>query len=79
MRLEELRAALGRAPFEPFRIRLSSGDSYDVRHPEFASLTRHCIYVGIPTEDEVPERTIRCDLMHVVALEPIDGTPQDAH
>ena len=78
MRLEELKTALRQAPFEPLRIHLNNGESYDVRHPEFAFLTRHSIYVGVPTEDEIPERTIKCDLLHVVAIEPIDGAPRKA-
>lgn len=74
MRLDEIRAALRRVPFEPFRIHLTSGQAYDVRHPEFAAVTRHSVYVGLPmTDEEVPDRMVQCDLVHVVALEPIDG------
>ncbi len=74
MRVEEIRAGLRKVPFEPFRIHLSNGQAYDVRHPEFAALTRHSVYVGLPTTaEEVPDRMVQCDLVHVVALEPIDG------
>ena len=75
MRFNELQIALRTQPFEPSRVHLSSGQSYEVRHPEFASLTRHSLYVGVPQlDDEVPDRAIKCDLLHVVAIEPIDGT-----
>jgi len=49
--------------------------SYDIFHPEFAGLTRSSVYVGVPSpSDEIPERMIQCDLLHVVAIEPIsDG------
>ena len=74
MRLTEVQDALARQPFEPFRVHLSSGQSYEVRHPEFASLTRTSLFVGVSSgEDDVPDRMVQCDLLHVVALEPVDG------
>ena len=75
MRQQEVRDALRKEPFQPFRIYLSNGHSYDVRDPEFATLTRGSIFVGLPSgKDEVADRVIECDLLHVVALEPIDGS-----
>ena len=74
MRLQEVQNALKKQPFEPFRIHLSDGQALDVRHPEFAALTRHSIFVGAPTDgDDVPERMVQCDLLHVTTIEPIDG------
>ena len=74
MRMQELQGTLKETPFEPFRIRLSDGQSYEVRHPEFAGLTRHSLYVGVsPDEDDAPERMVQCDLLHVVTIEPING------
>lgn len=74
MRMHELREKLRQAPFEPFRIHLSDGRSFEVRHPEFAALTRHCVFVGdFPGNEEGPELLIQCDLMHVVSIEPING------
>lgn len=70
----EVREALRKQPFEPFRIRLSSGQSYEVRHPEFAMVTRTSVFVGIPEgRREFPPRAIQCSLLHVAALEPING------
>ena len=74
MRQQEVRDALRKEPFQPFRIHLSNGHSYDVRHPEFAALTRRSVFVGLPSgKDEVADRMIECDLLHVVTIEPIDG------
>ena len=59
-------------PFQPFRIVMSSGQSYDVRHPEMAMLTRTDIIVGIDeTRDEVPSRFKICSLLHVTSVEPL--------
>lgn len=74
MRIDELRETLAKAPFQPFRIHLTDGRSFDIRHREFAGLTRHSIFVGEPSgDDEVPDRMIQCDLLHVVSIEPING------
>ncbi len=74
MRQHELRDALRKEQFQAFRIHLSDGYAYDVRHPEFAALARRSVFVGLSSgKDDVPDRMIECDLLHVVALEPIDG------
>lgn len=79
MRLQEVQEALRREPFQPFRIHLTTGKTFDIRHPEFAAVTRSSMFVGKSSgDDEVPDRMIQCDLLHVVALEPINGQPKPA-
>ena len=74
MRWNELQIAMRKQPFEPFRIQLSNGDSYVVRHPEFAALSRTSLVVGVPSKkDGVPDRFVQMDLLHVVSIEPING------
>jgi hypothetical protein len=70
MSADALKSALGRKPFEPFRIIMSSGDSYEVRHPEFAWLVRGGLYVGLPPENgDLPERAVFCSMVHITAAE----------
>jgi hypothetical protein len=74
MRFQEIQDALRKQPFEPFRIQLSNGQAHEVRHPEFAALLRNSILVGVPSgKDGVPDRFVQCDLLHVVAIEPVNG------
>ncbi len=74
MRMQDLQEALRKQPFEPFRIQLSNGQSHSVRHPESAGLTRSSVFVGLTSDDdEVPDRMVQCDLLQVVAVEPING------
>ena len=40
MNAEAIRDLLKRQPFRPFVIHLSNGETYEVRHPEFAMPTR---------------------------------------
>jgi hypothetical protein len=67
-------------PFEPFRVRLSSGDSYEVRHPEMALLLRNGIYVALPDDgtnqhgdEKLPDRAVWCSLLYLAAIEPVSS------
>jgi hypothetical protein len=72
MRAKELKERLQRQPFEPFRVVLSNGESYEVRHPEMALLLRGGIYVAVPdAKGELPEVAAWCSLLHVAAIEPV--------
>src|SRR5439155_1447261 len=72
-------------PFEPFRIHLTDGTRYDVRHPVLVLVGERFIVVGLPRSDAsapLIERYETAALMHIVRLEPIDlpasppgGTP----
>ncbi len=58
----------------PFRLVMSSGQSYDVRHPEMAMLTRTDMLVGVGDTDEgVPAEFRICSLLHVATVEPISA------
>jgi hypothetical protein len=71
MTVNVLRDALGRRPFEPFRIVLSSGDFYEVRHPENALLLRGGIYVAQHDNGDLPERAVYFSLSHIAAVETV--------
>ena len=67
-----LKEQLQRRPFEPFRVCLSNGERYDVRHPEMALLVRGGLYVAVPdASGEPPEVPVWCSLLHFAAVEPL--------
>ena len=52
---------------------MSSGKTYDVRHPEMAMLTRTDLLVGIDIADDgIPAEFDFCSLLHVTAIEPLN-------
>jgi hypothetical protein len=71
MTVRTFRDLLTKRPFEPFRIVMSSGEKYDVRHPEMAMLTRTDLLVGIDVKNDVPAHFKICSLLHVTAIEPL--------
>jgi len=75
MRASELLVHLRRAPFQPLRIHLSDGSSYDVFHPEWMGVSTTVVFIAQPPEaDGVPERAVYCDPVHITGVEPFtDG------
>jgi len=74
MRFNELFTVLHKSPFKPFRIQLTNGQSYVIGHPDFAWLKRTSILIGLSSgDDDVPDEHTECDLLHVVAIEPINS------
>ena len=75
MTVQTFQKLLSKRPFQPFRLVMSSGRTYEVRHPEMAFLTRSDILVGVDaTDDGVPADFRICSLLHVAAIEPIPAS-----
>ena len=72
---EELRETLRRQPFEPFRIVLTDGAGYDVRHPDLLWVGQRTAFVGLTGEPGQTffERSVKVDLLHITRIEPLDG------
>ncbi len=76
MTTDDLYAKLEKRPFEPFRIQVSDGIFYGVRHPELVMVGLGAIIVGVPAAGKkkpVYERVETISLGHVVKLLPVDG------
>ncbi|HEY2158651.1 MAG TPA: hypothetical protein VGH33_23675 [Isosphaeraceae bacterium] len=79
MTLQTFRELLHGQPFKPFRLVMSSGQTYEVRHPEMALLTRTDLLVGIDDPgDGVPAEFKICSLLHVTAVEPLNTPAVDS-
>ena len=75
MTVQTFRDLLATRPFRPFRLVMSSGQTYEVRHPEMALLTRSDILVGTGDTDEGVAAEFKiCSLLHVTAVEPLSPT-----
>lgn len=73
MTVQTFRELLTQRPFKPFRLVMSSGQTYEVRHPEMAWLTRTDLLVGVnESEEGVPAEFRICSLLHVATVEPLN-------
>ena len=73
MRPEDIREFLQHKPFQPFRVTLTDGRTYEVRHPELAMVGRSGVAIGVPaTGDTRPiyDRLVTVSLLHIMQVEP---------
>jgi hypothetical protein len=72
---EDLTQHLLATPFQPFRVVLTDGQSYDVKHPDFVLTTRRTAVIGVKKSDEQPffDRYHVVSLLHIVRLEPVEA------
>jgi hypothetical protein len=73
---EELASAVRRRPFVPFRLTLTEGSTYEVRHPELCMAGRRSAVLGLTAPDASDllfDSSVTIDLLHIVKLEPLDA------
>ena len=74
MTVQTFREMLARRPFQPVKLSLSSGQSFEIRHPEIAMLTRTSLLIGTDiAEDGVPAEFKIISLLHVASIEPLSS------
>jgi hypothetical protein len=85
MRRDELVEKLRKTPFRPFRLYVSDGGTFDIRHPEMLMVTRHSAVVGMldtgdngDSDESYPaiDRYTDIDLLHVTRVEQL---PEPEH
>jgi hypothetical protein len=76
MRSEDIQQLVRREPFKPFRITLTDGRTFDVRHPEMAMVGRTTVAIGLPAngnEETIYDRLVTVDLLHIMQTEHVDS------
>lgn len=78
---EELRDILRQSPFAPFRLVMTDGAGFEVRHPDLLWVGQRSAMVGLTGEpgQTFYERAIRIDLLHVIRVEPLEVSPTSPH
>ncbi len=71
MNIDEIARLVKAEPFVPFRLCLSDGSSYEVKHPEFVLLSKSVIDLGIASSqtDPIADFIVRISPLHVVKIE----------
>jgi hypothetical protein len=64
MNAEALRRIIDKRPFEPLEVQLSSGQVYEIKHPENAMVLKNTLVIAEPETDFV----MWCSLIHVTAV-----------
>jgi hypothetical protein len=76
MQPEELTRRIQHRPFVPFRMFLTDGSIYDVRHPELLMVGKRTAVVGMTAnpQQKLFDHLADIDLLHVVRVEPIESS-----
>jgi len=76
MRPEAILEILRAQPFEPFRMYLTDGAVYEIRHRDMAIVQRSKVIVAVPGRqgpDGPAERTVGCALIDTARTEMLNG------
>ena len=67
---EDVKERLRGRPFRPVRIVVSTGQVYDVSHPDLVLVGKRFLMIGLPAADdpEVADRVTHVALNHVTEL-----------
>ena len=81
MRPDDIRELLRQQPFEPFRLCLVDGSSYEIRHPDQIVVRRSTLTVA-GTIAHLPkplgDRDVIVAILHISRLEPIEASSAPA-
>ena len=70
----DLRDKIREAPFNPFRVHLTKGITFDLNHPEFIAVTKQIAYLANREPgDTLAERHIRIGIQHIIHLESLSA------
>jgi hypothetical protein len=81
MTQEEVRDVARRQPFRPFRLTLTTGANYDIRHPDLIMVGRRSAVIGITNEPTgtAYDRTLQVGLLHIVGIEELASSPPSSN
>lgn len=80
---DDVQSRLRSRPFAPVRIVTTTGESYDIYHPDLVFVARRFLIVGTPSADlpNVADAVTRIALVHVTELRDLPALvpPADAN
>jgi hypothetical protein len=78
MRSEELLEIIQTRPFKPYRFTFTTGETYDLTHPEMMIVGRSLVTLGRPnpTDTRIADGVFHVSLLHLLKVEPILPQPK---
>jgi hypothetical protein len=67
----DIQERLKEKPFVPFRVIMSSGQYYDIKHPDLVLVGKRHLFVGTASDDNPTmfDKSSLLSILHVAALE----------
>ncbi|HYH65025.1 MAG TPA: hypothetical protein VD866_10055 [Urbifossiella sp.] len=77
MRLDDIRNLTRKVPFQPFRVYLSNGSTFDIFHPDMILATSGAAHISVASDngpDHVKDQAVIVSLYHIQKIEPLPRT-----
>ena len=67
---DELRKVLKRHPFRAFEVEISTGERFDIRHPDLLMVGQRSAVIGVlgKGSDEAYDYSFTVDLFHIIGV-----------
>jgi hypothetical protein len=61
-------------PFKPVQLVTTTGQTYDIHHPEMVMFFRHYLFIGLPNKNKpfVVDRATRLAYVHLAEMRDLD-------
>ncbi len=69
MTINDIQELLEKEPFEPFKILVTGGESYEVRNPHSVAVMKRRMLIALPDGDHF----VICPYLHVSSIKTING------
>lgn len=84
MRLDDIRTLTRAVPFRPFRVFVSTGETFDIHHPDMILATLGAVVIGVPSpggQADAAEQARMVSLYHIQKIEtlPTPAPPAGAN
>jgi len=68
---QDITRLLERSPFVPFRLHLTNGRTFEVKHPDFVWVFRSRLELAVPAQGDrrIMERAEHIALLHIARIE----------
>ena len=78
---EDIQTRLRERPFSGVRIVTTTGQEYEIRHPDLILVARRFLIVGIPGTDDptLADQVTRIPLVHIAELRDLPSAPPSAN
>jgi len=84
MRREDIQKLTKTVPFQPFRLFISTGETFDVHHPDMILSTPGAVHIGFPSPGspvDAVDQVLIVSLYHIQKIEtlPTPAAPAGAN
>jgi len=74
MRPQDLLEFTRKQPFAAFRIHVTDGQAYEIRHPDQVIVLRSRVVIGVGGKNGVAEHVAHVSLIHIARIEELESS-----